>query len=322
MSNIPPYLLSQITHQPPPVHAARNGSVRGIWINTADGYSATAINIKKWLPKAAEFICGDRASVVDVQSALENYLPFTEVKITDDFWLYRTDALRGNVVKTGPYADCRDYLLYIAYVVDIELLRKAVVSAAAPGRNIWVIDSSEVGLDVTTDWLKNCTVLRLPHATTFTQMHNAVIKRAANIGVPYLLFMHSDAEVADAAVIPELLASMDHDTAVSWTNYDALACFNMAAICEIGFWDETFPQYASDCDYFYRIKLSRWQIKQTNLTARVAHFTSVVVRSGDPLRLAWNTDWVLAHYAHKWGGSPSHEILKLPYGIGDGLAPR
>jgi hypothetical protein len=315
MLNIEKELLTTATRVLPSPYAVRDGAVPRIWINTAAGYEQTVCNIKNWLPKAAEFVCGIGANSVDVQSALENYLPFTEVTILDDFWFYPVNSLRGHIMKTGHNIDTAQYMVYIPYVTNIELLRKAVLSANAMDRNVWVIDSSPAGLSSSIDWLQPCTILRLPYDTTFTQMHNTVIKRAINKGLTHIVFMHSDAELLDNNVIPELLDSMAHDIAVAFTNYDALACFNIAAVRDIGFWDETFPQYASDCDYFYRVKLSKWRTAQTELGSRVAHFTSVVIKSGDTLRLSWNTSWVLAHYAHKWGGAPSSEQFVLPYGI-------
>lgn len=285
-------------------------------IDGSRGYQVVFETVRSaFLANSARYLCGGNADKFEVVVALQNYLPWTEIEITGNTWRWDREFRRGTVVKTGQPHD-NAYFLFIPHVNNERLLRQAVDSIVAPNMNIWIVDSSEAGLDLSADWLAPCTVLRLPYETPFTSMQNEVIKRALDSGAPYLVFMHSDAKVHDKQVIADLISKMGGATGVAFTNYDALACFDMGCVKQIGFWDESYPWYSSDCDYYRRILLQGWTKTDTNLGSRVDHIVSATLKTGDKLRNPVEQNgWHMSHHAHKWAGSCSAEKFERPYGV-------
>ena len=224
-------------------------------------------------------------------------------------------AVAFELVTIGARSDNNDCWLFVPHVNNVDLLRQALDSVRDVNCHLWVLDSSKDGLPPDAEFLAGCSVVRLDYHTTFCQMQNAILKRAWLADVRFVIFMHSDAQVLDASVVPELLAAMEPDTGVAFTNYDAMACFNMACVKDVGFWDESYAWYASDCDYYHRIRQRGWKLKHTALQDRVAHVVSATLKTGDEARASAGDGWGDAHHAHKWGGGCNAEVYERPYNV-------
>lgn len=101
------------------------------------------------------------------------------------------------------------------------------------------------------------------------------------------------------------------------------ACFMVDAKLfeKVGFFDEQFePAYHEDSDMLYRIKLAGLEVASTS-AARYYHIERGTVKG-----MALGDDKVsmevldskmkinLDRYIAKWGGSPGHEVFRVPYG--------
>ena len=131
--------------------------------------------------------------------------------------------------------------------------------------------------------------------------------------------MHSDG-ACEPTVVEQLLDRARReasDWGVMFTNYDVLAAFNLPKLMDrVGFWDETFEWYRSDCDFYYRVGLSGLAKVETGLPVR--HRASSTINS-DPRELARvnsHGEWQKVHYIHKWGGEQGRERFVVPYDIG------
>jgi hypothetical protein len=106
---------------------------------------------------------------------------------------------------------------------------------------------------------------------------------------------------------------------VYFSLYDILCAFNMEAVREVGYWDPMFFQYTADPDYYHRMAVHNWPIKQwaEGRDGRIIHRGSMTVRS-DPTfnrRVQWRerTKFDKSYYAMKWGGLPGTETFKKPF---------
>ena len=292
-------------------------AVDSVRIDCSRGYDATHAAIRNAvLRENARYLCGGNFDKFDVVVAAQNYLPYSEIERIGNTWRWDRQFRRGRIVKPGQTHD-NACLTFIPHVNNVGLLQQAVESIAAPNMNIWVVDSSADGLDVTADWLSPCTVLRLPYETTFTQMQNEMLKRASDSGVPYLIFMHSDARARDKQVVADLLAGMKPTTGVAFTNYDAMACFNMDCCRQVGAWDESYSWYSSDCDYYRRIQLQGFSLVPLPMSDRVEHVVSATIKTGPSYSVTVEAPgWDVSHQAHKWGSGVCNGAQHLrPYAV-------
>jgi hypothetical protein len=83
----------------------------------------------------------------------------------------------------------------------------------------------------------------------------------------------------------------------------------------VGFWDETFAWYRSECDYYHRISAAGLLKAQSGLGSRVHHEPSSTIRSSPKEYEAVQAaeKWHKDHYLHKWGGLQGAEVNKIPY---------
>jgi GT2 family glycosyltransferase len=136
--------------------------------------------------------------------------------------------------------------------------------------------------------------------------------------VPLLAFVHNDAECErddlPEAVLAFARARLGERVGVTFTHYDAFAVFNVAALRDVGPWDETFRWYFADNDYYRRMRLLGWQSAEFGGDG-VRHAVSQTQASDARIHaeVAAGWDWHTRHYAHKWGGHPPHERFTRPY---------
>lgn len=204
--------------------------------------------------------------------------------------------------------------VFIPYVNRPDLLERAIRSV--PRRMTTepiVINNSNEKLVV------SCPTVYPPVPLTFAQTQNFMLKIAKERKVPFYLFMHSDAEAVPDTV-EKLYEMALHECATrKWgtifTNYDALAAFNTAAMDAIGGWDHMLSWYASDCDVYHRLRLAGYPTLESHLP--VTHEPSQTLKSDPVIRRQVDLEAPFreSYYRAKWGGNPGHEIFDVPWDV-------
>ncbi len=206
-----------------------------------------------------------------------------------------------------------DYRAFIPYVNRLDLLKKAVDSAKSMFPI--VINNSKLEIDPGEFWSYRPSV-----PLTFSQTMNLMIQRCRAVGASICIWMHSDAEAAPGTCTELLRLAREYTASgrkwgVLFTNYDALSAINMTAADDVGEWDTNLQWYASDCDWYYRMKLCGWELVETNLP--VYHEPSQTLKA-DPLISAQVNamfPYRTLYYAQKWGGNPGHEVFTRPFNL-------
>ena len=147
--------------------------------------------------------------------------------------------------------------VFIPFLTGKTFLINAINSLGKYKKDVVVIDNS-LDLDPYEEVFKDVTIMRPPITLRFTDTMNLIqnIAKGNNPDEPFL-FMHSDAEVTEAAVerIYTKVKELDkHKWGVIFSLYDILCAFNPYAIQEVGPWDNRYFQYSSDCEYYNRLK--------------------------------------------------------------------
>jgi len=318
------HLTKVIDH--PSVQAAglfERESVDVIMIDGAHDYADARDNLSAWLPKLKQngIMTGDGADRPEVLIGLQETIPFFEVNIVNNGanWLYRKQRPargRWSVLRAPPHS--LDYLTYIPYINRPELLDRAVASIPDLWASLVVIDQSLYGLSSRDHpWIDSIAgVFRSPAGSmSFTQMMNWAQAEAFEHCIQYLVFMHNDAECLKgiAQKVLDCARTLLH-AGVVFTHYDAFAVFNIAALRDVGPWDETFQWYFSDNDYYRRMRLRNWEAFNFDGQEVIHHGSQT--QKADPAVAAgvgaqWR--WHEAHYRHKWGGAPGQELYSIPY---------
>jgi hypothetical protein len=212
------------------------------------------------------------------------------------------------------------YLVGIPYINRADLLDNALKSISLYWPHTVVIDNStqrELGDHPTLSSLVS--VYPPPASLTYVQSMNLFQKMAIARDCSVLMYMHTDAE-AEQGTPQALLDTIDtlqkekRKWGVIYTNYDALAAYNMEAVREVGSWDTAFSSYFSDCDWYRRVKLAGYELIDSHLP--VFHHGSSSIKSDPHLQAAVSSDfhkWNL-YYQQKWGGPPGAEQFHTPWG--------
>lgn len=308
-----------------------DGSVDFVFIDAAHDYDNVRADLCAWLPKvkhggvlAGHDYCGANWPMVKV--AVQEVLSWRNVEERVDgvFWFKNIAHDFGHWVHE-PEGDA-DYILHIPYVNRPDLLQKAIDSLTPEERrNAYIIDQSVDGFDSTGLDIGH---YRGTKKVPFSQMMNWTLDVARFAGKSYSLFMHNDTSCVPGTVtrLVERARSVTTPWGALFTKdvvcYDYLSAFNLKAIRAVGRWDETFPWYVGDCDFYRRL----WLHKQPAIECAdipVSHGLSQTVMSDSTLQAAVRTEnvWALAHYEHKWGGplstkrggGPSAERFTTPY---------
>jgi hypothetical protein len=211
------------------------------------------------------------------------------------------------------------YILAISYVKRKDLLYKAVNSVKALWPHTMVIDNSDER-DLRNDSYiqSKVKVYEPPAPLTVPQKFNYLQELAEATGCDVYMHMHDDAEAppgAAAAFLAEVekLVSEKRRWGIAFTTYDILAAANMEAIRKVGEWDNTFIQYSSDNDYYWRIHLAGYEFIWTGIP--VIHYGSSSTWS-DPYRIAFFQAMMpihLEYYKAKWGGYWYQEMNYEPF---------
>lgn len=198
----------------------------------------------------------------------------------------------------------------IPYVNRMDLLERAI-ACVPDSEPVIVLNNSGVPVSPA-----NAEVITPLAALTFTQTMNAYQGIAVEREVRFWLFMHNDATASaeDFEKVITLAESTTLPWSVIFTNYDALAAFNVAAFKVIGPWDQTFTQYFADNDYYRRAVLSGYpQLNINDSTVKHDHSQTL---QADPHRRKANDFLFPAYqqyYIAKWGGDTHKETFSRPW---------
>ncbi|MEI7028208.1 glycosyltransferase family 2 protein [Paenibacillus sp. y28] len=199
------------------------------------------------------------------------------------------------------------YILGIPHTSSMELLQRAVDSIPLYQPHTIVVDNSEGhNLRHAPSISGKVQIYRPPIVLSLTQVFNYLLQRGMAENGDAVLFMHEDAEATEG--VPEQFLSLLEQYnqegkrwGVAFTNYDALAAFNLAAVREVGLWDTNFYAYYADNDYYRRIRDAGYETVETELP--VIHHVSITAKSNPYLKKVYSSveAIVVPYYKTKWG---------------------
>lgn len=206
--------------------------------------------------------------------------------------------------------------IFIPVVNRLDLLRKAIASIPLDDR--WQVEVINNTGSLLPDDIAagDCNPDYPLTATQSLNWMQNLAKTAWN--EPFYFFMHNDAEAGDGTMEKLFQATVELHAREKWgvifTNYDALAAFNVEAFDAVGGWDENFKGYFSDNDVYRRLRMAGYPTFEAGFP--VEHLGSQTIHS-DPERQRQNSiDFPAAalYYEKKWGGSPGNETFDIPFG--------
>lgn len=218
--------------------------------------------------------------------------------------------------RTSLSVHIQNFFLYIPYVNRYDLLLEAYASVKDVFQHIIVIDNSPAREleHINPEELPNVITPEVP--LTFSQTQNLMLELASNNGHPFFFFMHNDARAGEgtAQKLLNAVELCDKNWGAIFANYDTLCAYNTKSCLMTGLWDTNFPQYYSDCDYYYRLKLNGYEVIELGLP--VEHNGKSNTMKADPKRQFLNIQTFALYqvlYCKKWGGDRNLELYKDPY---------
>jgi hypothetical protein len=208
------------------------------------------------------------------------------------------------------------YKLHMAYANRDDLALEAAASVEAIGHiHVWPNGENADNLQI-----PRCEAVHWMPPMAPVSLINCMIKESWNDDV--MFWMHNDALAkpgADDALLErvEELHASDKRWGVVFTCYDALCCFNMKMVRDVGYWDHFFFQYVSDVDFYRRMALKGWS-EEYYLRDAIEHRGSASIKA-DPLlnhRAQFGIERARAYYAQKWGGEQGRETFTTPFAGG------
>lgn len=249
-------------------------------------------------------------------AAVQQRVPARSIKERVNSWWFRKPASVDAIFEDASgLRDVQGHLLFIPVVNRLDLLKEAVDSVPSSVSAVVVDQTDGLGDEIKALLPGHVGYVKTPKRLLFSEMQNAMLHTASLLGIKTLMFMHSDGK-CDPSVVDKLVqaSSDESDWGVIFTNYDVLCAFNVPELLDrVGFWDETFEWYASDCDYYRRVRIAGLRIVETGLT--VEHRPSSTVKSdvAEMNRVEAGSDKRRFHYMRKWGGLPGRELNDVPY---------
>ena len=214
------------------------------------------------------------------------------------------------------------YKLQVPFANRPDLLKDAIETARDIGNiHVWC-DGIPIPFDA-----PSVTWHVLPPMPS-TAVYNMFIQDSWHDDV--MFHMHNDAYL-EPGVAEKFLTHVKHlyDTDEKWgvvfTNYDVLSAFSMKAVRDVGYWDTMFFQYTADLDYYHRMRLGGWEIREFGregvIHGRDTGGSSTV--KSDPLynyRVQWRqrTHFDREYFKLKWGTEPTtynthvNNSIKMP----------
>ncbi|KAF3902275.1 hypothetical protein ABW20_dc0105265 [Dactylellina cionopaga] len=175
---------------------------------------------------------------------------------------------------------CQSILSYIAagwprsqiYIIDksgtIDPGPNGPLSTDNPSHLDYKLFSSRYGVDTA----------RTPALFNFAQLQNYMLATAMNRNWTHYYWTHQDVVVlSNEAATPyrslyenvlsslvSLFPDMDEGDrwGIVWYDFDWLTLVNVGVAADVGSWDPFIPYYATDCDYYERMRLSGYPIQE------------------------------------------------------------
>jgi hypothetical protein len=232
--------------------------------------------------------------------------------------------------------------IFIPVVNNFDLLKKAVQSIEQSLYDECIIfNNSEKQIPLDIYGNTKFKVWNPKNRCSFMQTQNIMREYAINNNFDYYIWMHNDAEILksiDREII-QFTEMCNEKWGVIFTNYDVFSVFNTECVKNIGLWGDIFwPEqrsgYYQDYDYYRRIKLSDYKIKQflteeeilikgldfitgrgaADLFCNISHIGKNTLLDKEEKDIWAKQSYViLSHYKKKWGGSPGNEKFTIPY---------
>lgn len=197
-----------------------------------------------------------------------------------------------------------NFIHFIPYVNRMDLLKKAVASVTELWRNTIVIDNRNdlTQPDPRQEFDPIVDVMTPQVPLTTAQTMNLMLQMAGN--KDFFTWMHTDAEAVDGAggKLVELACNLQTKWGIVYTNYDAMAAYNVKALKEVGGWDWLrFPFYFLDNDIAEKVTRAGYTIEESKLP--VIHHKSATIESDRERK--WVNDMTFHSckimFSVKWG---------------------
>lgn len=213
------------------------------------------------------------------------------------------------------------YKLHIPCASRIDLLEKSIESltpAFAPINVWWGGGIAPSGLpDICARY---GAILHDPGLVSCVSLYNMCIRNSWDDDVMFMA--HNDIEM-HPDVAHRFLASARSifEAGGKWgavfQHYDVLACFNMAAVHDVGPWDTMYFQYHADVDYYHTLRKAGWKETYVGKPDEIHHHGSSSVKSDSLFhwrtRIRDSDGFDLRYYRAKWGGFVNSEQFPRPF---------
>lgn len=216
-----------------------------------------------------------------------------------------------------------EFCAFVPVVNRFDLLKQVYEAAGQAGilEVLFIIDNSPNGVteDLRTEFAQNgVNLYRPPIPLSFTQSMNLEFRITRARCKKLCLHSHSDAVIPSGAIKQVLdcargAEALGRKWGVVYSLYDVLAVYNPVAGEDIGGYDTNFANYFSDNDFYRRLKLSGYELIESNV--KVDHIGSQTVNSDPYLKYVTGITFPLArqYYVAKWGGDPGKEMFREPF---------
>lgn len=213
--------------------------------------------------------------------------------------------------------------IFIPVVNNFHLLEKAINSVPdGLFDDYFIFNNSNSKIPIDTKHFK---VIDRFNRLTFKQTQNAMREYAIINKYDYYCFMHNDGEIVDDSAkrlidMADNLVNTNTSWSVIFTHYDVFCAYSTTCVNEIGKWgDDFWPReqqsgYYLDCDYYRRMKLSKYQVFQLE-NANVLHNEPSNTIKDSNEKKNWELQRVKVenHYIKKWGDLPEKEKYNNPF---------
>lgn len=294
-----------------------------VYIDATHTYDAVRSDVASWISKvkrggifAGHDYYRKEKRGLEVKMAVQTHIPSRALhgeptRLGNGVWWCRRDLPDDGCFSREFEEIPDDYLIYIPYIENPRLLKRAIGSLAIHHlKKVLVIDMS--GGDISPE-IPDVAVYRWRSdpLLDFARMHNFLQTLACLYGIQYLIFQRSDCELL-TDVVTELINGRPPGAGAIFANYDALCLFDAASLRRVGCWDESLVWRTSNIEYYRRLQRES-AVQDLKLEDLVVHNGPRYLTGEIRAEKESGSDLIWDEYIRKWGGKPDQEVYRIPY---------